>query len=67
MAKPVELTDAEIEFILHLLQAETRELPTEIHHSDTFKMRKELRARQKMTDDLIARLRGLLPPSASQS
>ena len=47
MAKSVELTDSEIQLLLALLQAEDRELPAEIHHSDTFKMRKDLRARQK--------------------
>ena len=50
------LTEAEWELIVELLQREQNELPTEIHHTRSSSLRDELRARRKRVDGLLQRL-----------
>ena len=51
------LTEAEWTLIVELLQREQNELPTEIHHTRSSSLRDELRARRKMVDGLLQRLK----------
>jgi len=51
------LTEAEWMLVVELLQREQNELPTEIHHTRSSSLRDELRARRKMVDGLLQRLK----------
>ncbi len=57
MTERPNLTDAEWTLIVELLQREQNELPTEIHHTRSSSLRDELRARRKMVDGLLHRLK----------
>jgi len=52
-----ELTDAEWELMLQLIEEQRRELPSEIHHTDHAGVREALHQRQKMRNQLIERIR----------
>jgi len=47
---------AELELILELLERERSELPVEIRHTRTAKLREELHRRQDMVRSLLERL-----------
>ncbi len=51
------LTDAEWSLVIELLERERSDLPAEIHHTRTSKLREELRRRLEMVEDLLQRLR----------
>lgn len=57
MTTHVELSSDEREVLLDLLQQERHELPSEIRHTDTTKVREELKARLALIDQTIAKLR----------
>ena len=57
-----ELSDAEWELVVEMLERERGELPTEIRHTRTRTVREELRARERMVQDLLRRLREPAPP-----
>jgi len=50
------LTDEEWGLVIELLERERRELPSEIHHTATREMRRTLRARLDLVDQILARL-----------
>ena len=52
-----DLAESEWTLIVELLQREQSELPTEIHHTRSSTLRDELRARRKMVDGLLHRLK----------
>lgn len=60
------LTDQELDFVLGLLQHESKKLSMEISRTDGHTMRQELHDRQRTADRLIERFRelkaGLLKP-----
>ncbi len=56
MNNDVTLTDAQWELVVELLQRERRELPSDIHHTQTPSMRDGLKQRLKEIDALLARL-----------
>ena len=58
-AQPV-LGEQEWGVVLELLESEARELPTEIRHTDTSRIRQELEGRERMVNDLVRRLRAAL-------
>lgn len=57
MPVPDALSDREWTLVIELLQREARELPTEIHHTDSAEMRHDLRQRLVMVRDLLSRIR----------
>lgn len=61
MVRQPELTEQEWELILDLLQNERRDLPSEIHHTDTQRMHDELQQRLRMVIGLIERLQHTSP------
>jgi hypothetical protein len=52
-----ELSDAEWELIVELLEREHGELPVEIHHTRNAGVRAELHQRSEMVRSLLGRLR----------
>ena len=52
----LELTDAERELIVELLEQERNELPHEIHHTTTGAMRRELERRSETTELVLKKL-----------
>jgi hypothetical protein len=58
MKHELELTDAELELVLGLLEEERRELPTEIHHTDRASVRESLHERLKTVNRLVELVRG---------
>ena len=50
------LTNAEWEILRELLSRESRELKTEIHHTDARKYRHDLRSRLKLIEELLERI-----------
>lgn len=50
------LTDSEWEIIVELLELERRDLPAEIHHTDTTDVRSRLQERLDIVNRLLARL-----------
>jgi hypothetical protein len=56
MTHPVQLSDAELRIVLELLDAERRNLPAEIHHTDSPKVEEELKQRKRVVDQLVTRL-----------
>ena len=57
-AQPV-LTDQEWALLAELLEAEQRELPVEIRHTDSRAYKEQLLQRLRVVDGLMARLRAL--------
>ncbi len=56
MHDPTNLSEAEWELLVELLERERSELPSEIHHTRTSSLREELRQRQAMVRGLLERL-----------
>ncbi len=52
----MELTEAERELIIELLEQERTELPHEIHHTTIGAMRRELERRFEMTELVLRKL-----------
>ena len=52
----LRLSDPELRLLIELLESEKRELPSEIHHTDSRALRERLRARLATVEDLLARL-----------
>ncbi len=52
----LELTEAERELIIELLEQERTELPHEIHHTTIGAMRRELERRFEMTELVLRKL-----------
>ena len=50
-------TDEEIQLVLDLLQTERRELPPEIHHTDTARVKEDLEKRLQLVNALIEKLK----------
>lgn len=61
MTHQVMLDDQEWDLVLELLQAERRELPPEIRHTDTRQYHDDLAVRLKLVDELIAKVRSAGP------
>jgi hypothetical protein len=57
--KEITLTDQEAQLLVESLESQHRELLPEIRHTDTSRLRGELRARLRTIDRLIERLRGI--------
>jgi hypothetical protein len=57
MSIQMTLSDAELELILNLVERERSELPVEIRHTRTAKVREELHARREVVRVLLERLR----------
>jgi hypothetical protein len=57
--KEITLTDQEAQLLVESLESQHRELLPEIRHTDTSRLRGELRARLRTVDRLIERLRGV--------
>ncbi len=56
-----ELSEAEWELVVELLQHERGELPVEIRHTRTSRVREELHQRQDMVRQLLERLKKPMP------
>jgi hypothetical protein len=56
MNEQLNLSRAERELIVELLQHEHDDLPTEIHHSSVAAYREDLRRRQTMVKELLDRM-----------
>lgn len=56
MYDPVRLSDDEWNLIRELLQRELEELPVEIHHTRSARLREDLARRRDMVRGLLARL-----------
>ena len=50
-------TQRELQLVVEVLEAESRQLPSEIHHTDSRQMRSDLRNRRRTVERLIERLR----------
>lgn len=59
-----ELSDAEWDLIVEVLEAKRAELPTEIHHTAKLAYRDELRRRLDLIEGLLEKLKR---PAGSQS
>jgi len=57
MTDQPELSEAEWDLVVELLERERAELPVEIRHTRTASVRDELHRREDMVRDLLARLR----------
>lgn len=57
MTHQLSLQDREMELMLELLEAERRELPSEIRRSETTRWHDDLQERMRVIDHLIDRLR----------
>lgn len=57
MLRQPELSEAEWQFVLSLLEEERRELPTEIRRTDQAALHEELQDRLRLMDGVIARVR----------
>jgi hypothetical protein len=53
------LSELEWQIIIGLLEAERRELPVEIRHTDSIAVHEELRRRMASVDELLAKLRDM--------
>lgn len=53
----LELSEAEWDLMLQLLEAERRELPTEIRHTGRTEVHDQLKQRQETVDHIIERMR----------
>ncbi|HZS52703.1 MAG TPA: hypothetical protein VFA54_17680 [Bryobacterales bacterium] len=58
MADQYSFSHAELALLIELLERERRDLPAEIHHTDTARVRDELHRRLETVDLLLKRLRG---------
>lgn len=57
MTHQLELSDAEWELLIELLEQERGDLPSEVRHSRLTNVRDELRLREEMVQSLLERLR----------
>lgn len=57
MNHAVQLSELEWNLVLDLLETERRELPSEIHHTDSSRVHDELEQRRRDIEQLIAKLR----------
>ena len=57
MKKHVALENDEWQLIIDLLEKEQKELPAEIHHTDTTEYKERLLKRQQIVDKLLGTLR----------
>ncbi len=57
-------SNSELTLMLELLQAEHRQLPSEIHHTDSRAMVDDLHARKKLVDSAIAHVQQALTGEA---
>ncbi len=57
MKRQVALENEEWQFIIDLLEKEQKELPAEIHHTDTTEYKERLLKRQEFVDKLLNALR----------
>lgn len=57
MNDQLQLSEAEWELVVELLQREQSELPAEIHHTRTSSVRERLHRRREMVRGLLSRLR----------
>jgi hypothetical protein len=57
MKKQVTLDDEDWQLIIDLLEMEQKELPAEIHHTDTTQYRERLLKRQEIVNRLLHTLR----------
>ena len=57
MVDQPRLSDAEWGLVVELLERERGELTTEVRHTRTRTVREDLRARERMVQDLLYRLR----------
>jgi hypothetical protein len=59
MIRPPELSEQEWTLVLELLETERRELPSEMHHTDSREMRKELEERLRLVEATLLKFRAL--------
>lgn len=57
VANKPALNDEEWALVIELLEREGRELPSEIHHTDSPEYRAQLRHRLALLENLLARIR----------
>jgi Trp operon repressor len=57
MAKTVTLDDQEWQLVIELLESEQKELPAEIHHTDSFDYRARISKRLEIVNKLLETLR----------
>jgi hypothetical protein len=57
MKKQITLDDEEWQLVIDLLQTEQKELPAEIHHTDTTEYKERLLQRQEIVNRLLHSLR----------
>ncbi len=57
MKRQVALENEEWQLIIDLLEKEQKELPAEIHHTDTTEYKERLLKRQEIVDKLLSALR----------
>jgi transcription antitermination factor NusA-like protein len=58
VAMPIELSREEKELLVGLLEKEFDEVRTEIHHTQGHDYKENLKAREKLVQALLVRLRG---------
>jgi hypothetical protein len=56
MEPRASFSDQEIELLVDLLQRERRDLPAQIHHTDSHDLRERFKARQHLIEALLDRL-----------
>jgi hypothetical protein len=56
MIEQLRFTEQELELLAELLEAQRRELPVEIHHTDALRVKALLRKRLRAVDRLIERV-----------
>ena len=57
MGKMLPLNDDEWQLVVELLESEQRELPMELHHTDSSDYKAKLSSRLKMVNQLLETLR----------
>lgn len=57
MAEQPELSQAEWNLVIELLERERGDLPAEVRHTRTSRVRDDLRHREQMIEQLLQRLR----------
>lgn len=62
-----DLTPGEWSLLLELLDREDAQLPVEIHHSATRRMRELLRDRKRLVEQLRLRIREAVPEADAQA
>ena len=57
MYEDMRMSAGEWELVIELLERERSELPAEIHHTRTTRVRQELKNRLHVVDEMLGRLR----------